>query len=68
MKFIMNIPIYSPVKLLTDKYTNERVDKGAYGVIIEVYEDGYEVEFLDEQGKTLNTFGVESSEVEIMKK
>lgn len=60
----MEIPIYTSVTLVTNKYANLGVKKGDYGVIIEIYEDGYEVEFLDGEGNTLNTFGVEKLEVE----
>lgn len=63
----MKIPVYSPVILITDKYVNDGVKKGDYGVVLDVYNVGYEVEFLDEQGNTLNVFGVEENEIEIKK-
>lgn len=63
----MKIPVYSPVILITDKYVNDGVKKGDYGVVLDVYSGGYEVEFLDEQGNTLNVFGVEENEIEIKK-
>lgn len=63
----MKIPVYSPVILLTDEYIDDGVKKGEYGVVVDVYEDGYEVEFIDKQGNTLNAFGVELNEIEISK-
>ena len=61
----MKIPIYSPVTLLSDKYLKNGVKAGDYGVIVDIYEDGYEVDFLDEEGNTINCFGVEIDEVKI---
>lgn len=61
----MKLPLYSNVKLLTDRYVDWGVSKGDTGVVIEIYEDkGYEVEFMDAQGNTLDCFGVEPSEIE----
>ena len=62
----MSIPIYSPIKLLTNRYLENGVKKGDYGVIIEVYEDGYEVEFIDERGNTIDWFSVKPDEVEMV--
>jgi Domain of unknown function (DUF4926) len=63
----MKIPNYTPITLITNKYINDGVKAGDYGVIIEIYEDGYEVEFMDESGNTLNCFGVRTDEVEVCK-
>ena len=61
----MNIRNYSKVKLLTDNYVNDGVHIGDTGYVVEVYEGkGYEVEFMDEQGNTINSFGVHLDEVE----
>ncbi len=63
----MRIPIYSKVELLTDKYLNNGVEKGNTGAVIEIYDDGYEVEFIDKKGNTLAVFGVEPEEIRIIK-
>lgn len=62
----MLIPIYSPIKLLTNRYLKSGVKKGDYGVIIEVYDNAYEVEFMDEEGNTIDWFSVKSDEVEMI--
>jgi hypothetical protein len=60
----MQIPNYSAIKLLTDKYVSEGVSKGAIGYVIEVYADGYEVEFSDDSGITIALFSVKENEIE----
>lgn len=49
----MKLSIYSKVKLLTDKYSQEGVSLSSKGYIIEVYDDTYEVEFSNENGETI---------------
>jgi Domain of unknown function (DUF4926) len=63
----MNIPNYSKIKLLNDNYLEEGVKKGDFGYIIEVYEDGYEVEFSDKDGNTIALFSVKPKEIESVK-
>ena len=59
------IPIYSQVRLLTDKYLDEGVGIGAVGYIIETFDDvAYEVEFSDEGGITLAQITATGSELE----
>lgn len=61
----MLIPIYSPIRLLTNRYLENGVKKGDYGVVIEVYDDAYEVEFMDEKGNTIDWFSVKPDEIEL---
>lgn len=58
----MTIPNYSQVKLLSDRYLSEGVKAGAIGYIIEVYLDGYEVEFSDNDGTTIALLALTSNE------
>ncbi|HZO12829.1 MAG TPA: DUF4926 domain-containing protein [Polyangiaceae bacterium] len=42
------LPLYSRVRLVTDRFENEGARTGMHGYVIEDYEDGnYEVEFSD---------------------
>lgn len=56
------------VRLLTDRYKGEGVGQGAVGCILEVYDgsDGarYEVEFADEQGRTVALLVLAGEELE----
>jgi hypothetical protein len=53
----MPIPIYSRVRITTDRFQSERAPKGTIGYVIEVYEDGaYEVEVMDSSGSTVALF------------
>lgn len=66
-KMNMQIPNYSEIKLLTDKYASEGVLADAVGYVIEVYENGYEVEFSDNNGITIALFSVKEGEIEAIK-
>ena len=56
---------YSQVRLLTDRYQEYGVSKGAIGYVIETYETGdYEIEFSREDGSTIAQFAVSPNEVE----
>jgi hypothetical protein len=61
----MKILNYSRVKLLTDKYINEGVSSGSVGYVIEVYDNGYELEFSDKNGVTIALFSVAPDEIEL---
>ncbi len=60
----MKIQNYSEIKLLNDKYIEEGVSKNQIGYVIEVYDDGYEVEFSDENGNTIALFSVKEEDIE----
>lgn len=57
--------LFQCVRLLTDRYAEQGIRKGAIGVILEVY-DGthFEVEFSDGQGKTIAFFAIPVAELE----
>lgn len=61
----MQIPNYSEIKLLTDKYSDEDVSINQVGYVIEVYDVGYEVEFSDGDGNTIAIFSVKEGEIVI---
>lgn len=52
------------VRLLTDRYRDKGVDAGDVGVILDVYDGGYEVEFSRPDGSTIAWFAVDRDEVE----
>lgn len=54
----------SLVCLTTERYRAKGVDVGATGVVLDVYDDGYEVEFSRQDGSTIAWFAVERDEVE----
>ncbi|MDP9364534.1 MAG: DUF4926 domain-containing protein [Chloroflexota bacterium] len=60
----MTLETLSVVRLLTDRYRREGVAAGAVGVVLDVYDDGYEVEFSMPDGTTIAWFAVEPGEVE----
>ncbi len=47
------LPNYARVRLTTNRYEEDGVGVGASGYIIEVYDDGYEVEFSAADGTTI---------------
>jgi len=57
-------PQFSPLRLVTDRYLSEGVGQGAIGFILEVYDDGYEVEFSRPDGTTIAWFSVEPGDIE----
>lgn len=61
----MKIPNYTEIKLLNDNYLNEGAKKDDFGYIIEVYENGYEVEFSDKEGNTTALFSVKPEDIEV---
>jgi hypothetical protein len=60
----MTLPEFSPVRLTTDRYVSEGVGRGAIGFILDVYDDGYEVEFSRPDGTTIAWFAVKPEDVE----
>lgn len=60
----MPIDSLSLVRLLSDRYQSEGVEAGAVGVVLDVYNDAYEVEFSREDGTTIAWFAVRQDEVE----
>jgi hypothetical protein len=61
----MRLPEFSPVRLTTDCYVNKGVGRGAIGIILDVYDDGYEVEFSRPDGTTIAWFAVRPEDVEL---
>jgi hypothetical protein len=60
----MPFPEFSPVRLTTDRFLSKGVGRGAIGFILDVYEDGYEVEFSRPDGTTIAWFAVKSEDIE----
>jgi hypothetical protein len=60
----MPLPEFSPVRLTTDNYLSDGVGRGAIGFILDVYEDGYEVEFSRPDGTTIAWFAVKPDDIE----
>ena len=60
----MRLESLSLVRLLTDRYRTEGVMAGAIGVVLDVYDDAYEVEFSREDGTTIAWFAIQQDEVE----
>ncbi len=60
----MSLPEFSPVRLTTDRYRSKGVGRGAVGFILDVYENGYEVEFSRPDGTTIAWFAVKPEDVE----
>lgn len=54
----------SAVRLVTDRDRDKGVGAGAVGVVLDVYEDAYEVEFSRADGSTVAWFAVEHDQVE----
>lgn len=56
---------FQKVRLLTDKYVDEGINKGDIGVLIEDYDgENFEVEFSDNNGITIALFAFSINEVE----
>lgn len=56
---------FQKVRLLTDKYVDEGINKGDIGVILEDYDgENFEVEFSDNNGITIALFAFSINEVE----
>ena len=60
----MPLDSLSLVRLVTDRYRDRGVAAGAIGVVLDVYDDAYEVEFSREDGTTIAWFAVQPDEVE----
>ena len=60
----MALQPYTVIRLLTDRYRNQGVLSGSVGIILDVCEEAYDVEFSDHQGHTIAWFAVQQSEVE----
>lgn len=61
----MTFPMFSPVRLTTDRYSANGVGKGALGFVLEVYDDAYEVEFSRPDGTTIAWFAVDEADLEL---
>ncbi len=60
----MPLPEFSPVRLTTDRFVSKGVGRGTIGFILDIYEDGYEVEFSRPDGATIAWFAVKSEDIE----
>jgi hypothetical protein len=61
----MRLPQFSAVRLTTDRYLDEGVGVGAIGFILDVYEDGYDVEFSrPENGSTIALLFLTQADIE----
>jgi hypothetical protein len=61
----MPLPEFSPVRLTTDRYlASEGVGRGEIGFILDVYDDGYDVEFSRPDGTTIAWFAVTPEDIE----
>lgn len=60
----MTLDTLAVVRLLTDRYQDKGVAAGAVGVVLDVYDDAYEVEFSRADGSTIAWFAVGQDEVE----
>jgi hypothetical protein len=62
----MPFPEFSPVRLTTDRYLgSEGVGKGAVGFVLDVYDDGYIVEFSRSDGTTIAWFFLKPEDIEL---
>lgn len=60
----MPLPEFSPIRLTTDRFLSKGVGLGAIGFILDVYNDGYEVEFSRPDGTTIAWFAVKPEDIE----
>ena len=59
--------LYSEVRLLTERFANEGVNRNATGYVIEVYEDGNcEVEFSNSDGTTYAQIVAKPDDLEVI--
>lgn len=62
----MPLPEFSPIRLTTNRFLEEEgVREGAIGVILDVIDDGYIVEFSRPDGTTIAWFGVKPEDIEL---
>ena len=61
----MPLPEFSAIRLTTDKCLHEGIGVGAIGFILDVYDDGYDVEFSrPEDGSTIALLFLTQTELE----
>lgn len=60
----MSLTEFTPIRLRTDRYASKGVRQGNIGFILDVYDDGYEVEFSRPDGTTIAWFAVKPEDVE----
>jgi hypothetical protein len=61
----MKLPQFSAVRLTTNRYLDEGVGSGAIGFILDVYDDGYDVEFSrPEDGSTIALLFLTQTDIE----
>lgn len=62
---MLKLPEFSAIRLTTDHYLDEGVGIGAIGIIVDVYEDGYDVEFSRaEDGLTIALLFLTEADIE----
>ncbi len=61
----MGILEFSPVRLVTNRYTDKGVGIGALGFVLEVYDGAYEVEFSRSDGTTIAWFAVDAADLQL---
>ena len=59
------LPAYSRVRIASDRYASEGAPRGAVGYVVELYDNGYEVEVSDVNGTTLFLGSIAEGEVEL---
>jgi len=60
------IPLYSRVRILTDRFSDLGISTGAVGTTIEDWGDGnFEIDISDSEGTTLAMFVAHESEFEL---
>ncbi|MBA2598593.1 MAG: DUF4926 domain-containing protein [Chloroflexota bacterium] len=64
----MPLSEFSLVRLTTDRYVSEGVNQGAIGIILEVFDDGYIVEFSRPDGTTIAWLAVDGEDFELAPK
>ena len=61
----MTLPQFSAVRLTTNRFLDEGVGRGTLGFILDVYDDGYDVEFSrPEDGSTIALLFLKAADVE----
>ena len=61
----MTFPQFSAVRLTTDRFLDEGVGCGAIGFVLDIFDDGYDVEFSrPEDGSTIALLFLEATVVE----
>lgn len=60
----MSLPEFSAVRLRSDRFASEGVHAGAVGFILDVYGDGYDVEFSRPDGTTIALLFLEPEDIE----